>query len=327
MSFSGACVAALALALASGGACAANPASAPVASTCPPPATAPTPEQLADGVRHAVDSGLLWKATKDGRTVYLYGTIHVARLAWAFPGPHVAQAVRASDVIALELDMTNPEVLAHLRQAIVRRADAPALPEALQRRMRAQMDAACIAAETLATLRPEMQAVTLEVMAGRQSGLYADYGIDGVLAGMGRALKKPIRSLETPESQTRLLVSDDPAQTQTTVAAVMDELEGGKSPQMLARLAGDWQRGDLDDLGSYASWCDCLDTPEQRADFVKLVDERNPLMADKIVQWHAQGTSLFVAVGSLHMLGRVGLPALLKARGFDVERVAFADHH
>ena len=316
---------ALCLSLVAAGAGAASPAPAPAPSACPPTVSAPTPEQLADGMRHAVDSGLLWKATKDGRAVYLYGTIHVARFAWAFPGPHVVQAVRASDVIALELDMTDPEVLAHLRQAIASRPGAPALPEALQRRLQAQMDAACVAPETLASLRPEMQAVTLEVMQGRQSGLYADYGIDGVLAGMGRALKKPLRSLETPESQTRLLVSDDPAETEATVGAVMDELEAGKSPLMLQRLAGDWQRGDLADLGRYASWCTCLDTPQQRADFVKLVDERNPLMADKIVQWHAEGRSLFVAVGSLHMLGDIGLPALLKARGFQVERVAFTD--
>jgi len=312
----------LALALAAGIARAGTAAPAP-ASTCPPAAPQPTPEQLADGMRHAVDSGLLWKATRDGRTAWLYGTIHVAKFAWAFPGPHVVQAMRASDVIALELDMTDPDVLAHLRQAIAARPGAPALPDALQRRLRAQMDAACIAPETLATLRPEMQAVTLEVMQGRQSGLYVDYGIDSVLAGMARAARKPIRSLETPESQARLLVSDDPDETQATVGAVLDELEGGKSPRMLDRLAGDWQRGDLADLGAYASWCECLDTPQQRADFHKLIDERNPLMVDKIVQWHAEGRSPFVAVGSLHMIGAVGLPELLKARGFQVERVVF----
>ena len=292
---------------------------------CPPEAAQPTAEDAAAGMRAAVDSGLLWKATKAGRTVYLYGTIHVAKLSWAYPGPDVMRALRASDVVALELDLTDAGVLDHLRKAIDRRPDAPALPEALQRRLAAQMAVNCVAPDHLADLRPEMQAVTVDLMTARQFGLYPEYGIDMVIAGVAHTLGKPIRSLETPESQASLLVSDDPAETARTVGEVLDELEGGNGPQMLQRLAGDWQRGDLADMDAYGKWCECLETPQQRADFVKLIDERNPLMADKIVKWHAEGKSLFVAVGSLHMTGRNGLPELLKARGFQVERVPFAN--
>ena len=285
----------------------------------------PTREAALAAMRDATDHGPLWKATKDGRTVYLYGTIHVARASWMYPGPHVLRAVQASDVIALELDLTDPDILARLQKAILRTPESPVLPEALQQRLLASMAAACVAPAALATMRPEMQATTLEVMQGRSFGLYAEYGIDMFLAGLGRGLKKPLRSLETPESQSALLVSDDPAETARAVGAVLDELDGGKAPAMLKRLAADWERGDVDDMAAYASWCGCMDTPEQRADFDKLILERNPLMADKIVQWHGEGTSLFVAVGTLHMVGPVGLPTLLKARGFQVERVPTAD--
>ncbi|MEP6505528.1 MAG: TraB/GumN family protein [Betaproteobacteria bacterium] len=297
----------------------------PAAAACLPEPAPPTQAESLQGLRDAVDSGLLWKATKAGRAVYLYGTIHVAQRAWMYPGPHVLRAALDSDTFALELDMSEPAILARLKAAIERRPDAPDLPPALEARLRERMAAACIAPETLATLRPEMRAVTVEVMEGRQFGLYSAYGIDIFMAGLARGLKKPIRSLETPEAQARLLVSDDPAETAATVDQVLADLEGGKGPAMLQRLAGDWQRGDLDDLGAYASWCGCMDTRQQRADFVKLVDERNPAMADKIVQWHAEGRSLFVAVGTLHMIGRAGLPALLRERGFAVERVAFGD--
>ncbi len=292
---------------------------------CPPEAIQPTPEEAAAGMRAAVDSGLLWKATKDGRAVYLYGTIHVAKLSWAYPGPDVMHALLASDLVALELDVTDAGVLERLRKALERRPGEPPLPEALQRRLEAQMAANCVGPDRLAGLRPEMQAITLDLMAARQFGLYPEYGIDMVVAGVARTTHKPIRSLETPESQAGLLVSDDPAETARSVGDVLDELEGGKSPQMLQRLAGDWQRGDLADMQDYGQWCGCLETPQQRADFVKLIDERNPLMADKVVEWHAEGRSLFVAVGSLHMTGRLGLPELLKARGFRVERVPFAN--
>ena len=300
------------------------PVVAPEAS-CPSEPGAPTPEESQRNADAAVDNGLLWKATKDGRVVYLYGTIHVAKLPWIYPGPHVLGAMRASDVVALELDMTDPAVLERLRRAIVRRPDSPTLAPALQSRLSAQIAAACLPPEALAPMRAEMQAVTVEVMQGRQFGLYPSFGIDEAVAVVAGHLRKPIRALETPEMQAALLVSDDPAKTAETVAAVLDELEGGKSPQMLQRLAGDWQRGDLADLSDYASWCECLDTPEERADFARLVDARNPLMADKIAKWHAEGKSLFVAVGTLHLVGRIGLPELLKARGFRVERVAFGD--
>jgi uncharacterized protein YbaP (TraB family) len=309
-------------ALASAGFGPAASAAETAAAACPPSAQPLSPADVATGMRDATDGGFLWKITRDGHASYLYGTLHVAQRAWMFPGPRVGAALRASDVLALELDPTDVDVMTRLQRAIARQPGAPELAAPLAARLRAQMAAACVDPSTLAGLRPEMRAVTLEVMAGRRLGLQPDYGIDLVLAGAAAAMRKPIRSLETPESQAALLVSDDPAETARTVGATLAELESGDGPVILARLAGDWRRGDLDDLGRYAQWCDCMTTPEQRADFVKLIDERNPPMADKIARWHAEGRTLFVAVGSLHLVGDVGLPQLLKARGFEVERIA-----
>lgn len=311
---------------------AAAPVAASAASTagpadCPPDPAPVSADELAAGMREATDGGLLWKATKDGRTSYVYGTIHIAQRAWMFPGPHVLAAMRASDVVALELDPTDPDIVARLQRAIAPRPGSPELPAPLAARLRAQMLAACIDPATLAGARPEMRAVTVEVMGGRRLGLHPNYGIDLFLAGLAKGLKKPIRSLETPELQAALLVSDDPAETARTVSDLLVELEAGNGERILGRLADDWHRGDLVDMSAYGAWCGCMDTPEQRADFVKLVDDRNGPMADKIAQWHAQGKSLFVAVGSLHLVGDAGVPRLLRAKGFDVERVAFGDAH
>jgi uncharacterized protein len=48
------------------------------------------------------------------------------------------------------------------------------------------------------------------------------------------------------------------------------------------------------------------------------------VLADSIAALHRGGERVFAAVGALHMFGPQGLPALLAARGFEVERVAFA---
>ena len=45
--------------------------------------------------------------------------------------------------------------------------------------------------------------------------------------------------------------------------------------------------------------------------------------AARIDSLHASGQPVFAAVGSLHLVGRLGLPALLAERGYKVERVNF----
>src|SRR5688572_22905213 len=60
----------------------------------------------------ARDRGMLWRIEKGGRTSWLYGTIHAARMEWLVPGPAVTGAMQASDVVALELDISDPKVLA-----------------------------------------------------------------------------------------------------------------------------------------------------------------------------------------------------------------------
>ncbi len=313
------------------------PAAAPVASPpaaddaavdpdladCPAEPAPLTAEEAAAGLREAADSGFLWKATRDGRAVYLYGTIHIAQRAWMFPGPHVLAALRASDTVVLELDPTDPDIVARLQRAIARRPGSPSLPADVERRLRAQILAACMEPSALEGLRPEMRAVTVEVMAARRMGLQPAYGIDTFVAQLGRQLKKPLRSLETPEAQAALLFSDDPRETTRSVLEILDELESGAGPRILGRLADAWRHGDLDDISAYGDWCDCLKTDRQRAEFARLVDARNPTMADRIVEMHAQGGAQFVAVGSLHMVGAIGLPALLRERGFDVRRVEY----
>ena len=70
-----------------------------------------------------------------------------------------------------------------------------------------------------------------------------------------------------------------------------------------------------------AEWCDCLNTPEQRADQHRLIDARNLTLARRVAAIHDAGHSVFAAVGSLHLTGPQGMPALLQAQGFRIELV------
>lgn len=290
------------------------------AADCPPPPAPLDEAAMRLGMQQARDHGLLWRIDKDGHGSWLYGTIHVAQRDWIFPGPALMRALQQTDQLALELDPTDPEILRRLQAAMMAKPDQPALPPELARRLAAQAQAACLG-DALAAMRPEMQAMTLGSMVGRRQGFEPAYGIDMFLAGMARGMHKTAVSLETPEAQMALLLHDDPAEVTQQVAEMLDELERGTALTVLQRMAQDWADSRLDDLAAYPQWCDCLNTEAQRNFNHRLLDERNQAMAPRIAALHASGQRTLVAVGALHMIGPQGLPALMRAQGFKVERV------
>ena len=291
-------------------------------SSCPPEPAPLDAKRLERDMRTAKDHGFLWQIRRDGRTSYLYGTIHLARAEWMFPGPRTAAALAASDTVALELDMLDPDMQARIVAAL-RGRDATPLPEPLAARLERRFVVECVDAATMRTLAPEFQIATLMVLAARRDGLHSAYAIDLVLAGIAHSLDKVTVSLETPEAQAATLRMPTPAATIEFVTAGLDEVESGRARPLLVRLAKAWSAADLAELESYERWCDCLHTAAERDAMKRMLDDRNPVLAAAIEKLHGGGESVFAAVGSLHMIGPNGLPALLARRGFSVEAVRF----
>ena len=272
------------------------------------------------GLRQAHDHGFLWRIVKGGRTSFLFGTIHAAQPGWMFPGPRTRAALRASDVLALELDVLDPAVQSRLVQAAAAGPD-DRLPAPLAARLEQRFEAECVDPAPWRAFAPEFQVAALSALAARRDGLDPAYAIDLVLAVTARDLGKASVSLETPESQVAALRLPTREATLEFVASSLDELDSGRAGPLLGRLAADWTAGDLADLEGYERWCECLNSAAERAAMARLLDERNPQLADRIDALHRGGRAVFAAVGSLHMIGANGLPTLLRQRGYLVERV------
>jgi uncharacterized protein YbaP (TraB family) len=280
-----------------------------------PPVTAQEP---------ARDRGLLWRITRDGHSSWLFGTLHVGKPAWARLGPRVLAALHASDVLAVEVDPGDPALLRELAEP----GPPLVLPAALQARLDQAYLRACIAPSSLAELHPLLQATTLTVLEARWLGLDAAYAQEHLLLarsrGEGRAPARRVLALETGAQQKAALLPSDPAEALSTLEQSLTQLEDRSGRRVLARMAGAWERGDLQALASYEAWCECTTTDDERATLRRLNDERNPALANGIAAQHGAGQRVFAAVGALHMTGPAGLPLLLAQRGFHVERVVFA---
>ncbi|ADU39588.1 GumN family protein [Variovorax paradoxus EPS] len=290
------------------------------AADCPPSAIASL-AKLGPGVRNGVDRGVLWRIERDGRTSWLYGTIHIGRAEWVRPGPTVQKALAQSDALALEIDSRD--------EATTRVMGQPADPALLSRmlsgerarRLDRQNTEACVPPGATAKLQPILQVSALAGLVARADGLYPEFGVDETMAVSARNGNKPIFALENAADQIKALTGDSEAEEAEQVDAALDELESGQLRGQMKELADVWARSDADKLARYADWCDCLRTPAEQRLMKRLLDDRNPGLANGIERLHASGKGVFAAVGALHMIGPQGLPALMATRGFTVTPV------
>ena len=290
----------------------------PGGEVCPPTASY-SQELFARAAEKAADRGFLWRIQRDGRTSYLYGTMHVGKAEWMSPGPRLHRAMGAVDTLALEVDMSSPEAQAQL-QAVSSRP-LREIPKALHKRLEQLWAAECLPMAQLGSGPVELQTMTLMALMGRRQGYDPSYSSEAMLMLAAQTGRLPVVSLESVSLQLNLLLAANDAEAIETVAYALQQLEKPQTRAMQAKLTKAWEESDLAVLASYQAWCDCVHTERERADLKKLLDDRNPGLAEGIERLHANGQRVLAAVGALHMTGPQALPKLLAGRGFTVERL------
>lgn len=297
--------------------------SQPKTSACPPPPATPTAEEIQSMVKAAKDRGFLWKYEKSGNTGYLYGSIHLGRREWIVPGPKTMAALQSSGVIALELDIFDPQIQGQMSDPSRFGIKNVTLPPPLKLRMETMAKRVCAPVEVLAKLHPLMQLITVTMFDARFLDLEMSYGSEMFLAGFARGTKKHLESLETPELQMHALLAGEVQDVIETVESGLTLFETGKQRAQTERVINAWATRNLDELQRYAEWCECMITEADRKYMKGLLDDRNPHLAAGIDKLSREGRKVFAAVGSLHMIGTNSVPNLLEQMGYKIERVVF----
>lgn len=292
-------------------------------STCPPPLAQPTVQEIQERLKTARDRGFLWRIEKGGSAAYLYGSMHVGKLDWVLPGPKTSAALQSSGVIALELDVLDPQVQAQMADPSRFGIKNVALPQPLKQRMEVIANRVCAPVAALAGMHPLMQLIAVTILDARFSNLEAGYGTEMFLSGFAKGAKKSLDSLETPEMQVRALFAGEDKDILEAIERGITLFESGKQRAQTERLVNAWAASDLEELQRYEKWCECMNTAADREYFKRLFDDRNPHLAAGIDKLIRADRKVFSAVGALHMVGSNSVPKLLEKMGYSVERVAF----
>jgi uncharacterized protein YbaP (TraB family) len=262
----------------------------------------------------------MWRVSDRDSQVYLFGTLHALKPTARWRTPLYDRVLAQATTVWFEADLESgdPDTIRLLIQRYGSDPDVPLsrkLPATDVDELSRQTDLARID-----HLRPWAAALMLSVQPALARGATAEKGADLTITRAARSDAKRVRTFETLEDQARMFASLPRGSEVHYLANVIHERSRGPRPRLPfqpASLEAAWLTGRLGAGGEIAGM-----KADNIALYEALLKRRNLAWADTLATEMASDAGVeLVNVGALHMLGDDGLPALLKARGFTVERV------
>lgn len=265
----------------------------------------------------------MWRVTSPTAEVYLFGTLHALQPGDRWRTAAYAAAYAQARKVWFEADLGTADP-ATVGRIVSRYGVDPA--RGLSQKLRpADLEALRGEADLgrIEHLRPWAAALMLSMGPVLARGARVEAGADMAVTRQARAGGKEIAVFETLEDQARMFSGlPEPAEVQYLHDVIHQRrtparrIRVGPSP---ASLETEWLAGDLARLGPGLVRELAHDNPSL---YDALLKRRNLAWADKLTDELDAGFGVeLVNVGALHMVGPDGLPTLLAARGFKVQRV------
>jgi uncharacterized protein YbaP (TraB family) len=261
----------------------------------------------------------LWRVSDADSQVYLFGTIHALKPGLAWRTPLYDRVLARAGIVWFEADMESgdPDTVRLLIQRYGSDPDRP-----LSRKL-APPDLEALSRQTdvarVDHLRPWAAALMLSMRPALARGVSVEKGADLTITRAARNDLKAIRTFETLEDQARMFASLPEGSEVRYLTKVIRDKKGGRRLRLPGKppsLEAAWLAGAL---GPAAITDMKAGNPALYEAFLK---RRNHAWADKLAAEMAGSDGVqLVNVGALHMIGDDGLPSLLAARGYRVERV------
>lgn len=287
-----------------------------------PRPAAGTPAKPAAGTPHPL---FLWQVSGGKGTVFLLGSIHVAKADF-YPLPRpIEQDFAKSSLLVEEIDL-NRQDPAHLRRLMLEKGIYPA-GDSLENHISAETKSALQTylkktGQKLAAflpMKPWLATIMISGSTIETGGISSRYGIDVHFAREAEAAHKTLAGLESARFQIDLLSNLPPSLQEAMLLSSLSDTQKGE--REVEALLHAWRTGD----GRMIEQSIARDErkhPRLRPVYDELLPARNRTMAKKIETYLATPQTTFVVVGVGHLLGREGLVALLRDRKFTVARIA-----
>lgn len=263
----------------------------------------------------------LWKTGSETATVYLLGSVHLAKEDLYPLNPLIERAFEDSDKLALEVFMdqkTGAEANKKFRtSALYPPGDSldNHISDEVRRMLDRQLKESGIPNAAITSFKPWFVSMILSVSEMQKLGFAPEFGIDSYFQKKAED-RKEILSLETVDDQVNLFnnISD-----KVQELMLRESLETvAQMEQIMRGTMEAWKKGDVRRLENLM--LEPMQKPEYKPLLQKVLIRRNQKMTRKIESYLQTDKTYFVIVGALHLVGQEGIVELLRARGYDVRQ-------
>lgn len=263
-------------------------------------------------------AGVFYKVEKDGKTLYLGGSVHVAKDKYKFTKP-IEKAFDESTVLATEVIMSNIEnsIDDNIRKAFYFPQGDNLfnhLSKENEIKVRGFIRELNLNEAELIKFKPWLAGTTISQMQYSKAGISGNKGIDMYFTDKALKTHKKLDELETAKFQFDMFGSLTYEEQEkahiTTLKSTKETIEE------VNKLSDSIIKGDIDSLNTELKSMDKNDKS-----YKTVILDRNINMANKIDQLIKNDEKYFVVVGAAHVVGDDGLVNLLTQKGYKVERL------
>ncbi len=265
----------------------------------------------------------MWRLADPDTEVTLFGTFHILPAGVEWSSAKYDAAMAAAETTIIETDATSPEAQAAIQDAVGKFGLNPpgvTLSETLGPDRAAQLTARAeelgVPMAALEPMRPWLALISLTQVVFQRAGFDPAEGVEAAVLARAAEEGDAIAYLETAVYQIEALASLDGEDMFANFDTTIDQF--AEFDELTARLLEAWRTGDVEGIER-----DILAPLREVSPgaYGTLFTRRNENWAQEIEALMAGEGDYFIAVGAGHLVGPDSVVAMLRDRGYAVERV------
>lgn len=273
---------------------------------------------------------LLWKITGDkGNTLYLFGTIHIGDERNDKVLANLADTIDECDAVAVECDIVayqnDTEKMMQALQADIYTDGTTVrdyMPDELYEECEAYLTEAGLYSSAYDYYDLSMWSQLMSAAEVTLSPYESENAIDTKLINYAYANSMDLLEVESVDFQNDMLDSFSDDWYLLEIRSILEN----KDSDGLTELYEAWLEGNEENINSLLEEGDAEGYTEEEIkmleNYTKItLDDRNVGMTDKAIEYLNSGDSVFLAVGTAHMVGEKGIVKQLTDKGYKVEKI------